>query len=457
MGLRASVLRAARALALAALAGAPPALAEPVRMTVDTARDAAAQALAAGQAELALVLAEGVLLGKPGDVPALMMKSRALTDLGRAGEAASTARTAFAAAEDGRDRFFSALLMAQARIAGGRHGMAQLWLRRAAQIAPDEDLRGVAVRDFRQLRRITPWRLSLNAAVEPSDNLNGAPKTNSFTFGGLPFVNPSAVPLSGQRYVVGADYLYRLPLDDNRRLNLGAGFEVQRVRFSDEARRKVPGVDSADYRQDALKLSLGYEMRGPDGAWLAASQASVVRHWLGGTLFADAARVDLQYGRALSEGLIGSVRLGVERERRHDAAVRDALTREAGLSLTRRLGGASLTLDLSLADTESESALVARETGRAALSLALGQPVKGMLPRATLAWERADFDHGPTSFWTDPRRDQEWSLSIDVLLPDIDYYGFAPEIGVSFRDRSSNYSVYETRGTDLRLGLKSVF
>lgn len=457
MGLRASLLRAACALVLGALGWAAPAAAQPVRMSVDEARDAAALALQSGQAELALVLADGVLLGKPDDVSALMMKSRALNDLGRADEAASTARAAFAAAEDGRDRFFSALLMAQARIKGGRHGVAQLWLRRAAQIAPDDDLRDVAVRDFRQLRRITPWRLSLNASVEPSDNLNGAPKTNSFTFGGLPFVNPSAVPLSGQRFVLGADYLYRLPLDDSRRLNLGAGFEVQRVRFSEEARRKVPGIDNADYRQDSLKLSLGYEMRAPDGSWLAASQASVARHWLGGRLFADAARLDLQYGRALTDDLVGSVRLGIERERRHDAAVRDALTREMGLSLTHRFAGAALTLDLSLADTESESALVARETGRAALSLALGKPVRAMLPRATLAWERADFDQGPTSFWTDPRQDREWSLSVDVLLPELDYYGFAPEIGVSFRDRSSNYSVYETRGTDLRFGLKSVF
>lgn len=443
-------------LALAVL-GPVRAAAEEVRMTIDIARGSAAQALAEGNAELALTLADGVLLGAPGDVPALLIKSRALRDLGRSGEAAGAAKLAFSTTDDARERYFAALLTGRARATGGTPGMAQLWLRRAAHIAPEEELRALAVSDFRKVRSVTPWRLSLNMAVAPSDNLNGAPKSNTFTFGGLSFVNPSAVPLSGERFVFGADTLYRLPLSETRRLNFGAGVEVQRVRFSQEARNKVPGIRDADYRQDALVLSLGYEVRDPEGRWLAHSKASVARHWLGGVLYSDSARLDLSYGRALASGLQGGIRLGVEDETRHDAGVRDAQTREIGLSLTRRFAVASLRLDLSAADTASESRLIARETARAALSLAAGKPVKGMLPRATLAWEVADYDLGPSDFWVDPRRDTELSLSLDVLLPGIDYYGFAPEIGVSFRDRSSNYSVYETQGTDLRLGLKSVF
>jgi hypothetical protein len=137
--------------------------------------------------------------------------------------------------------------------------------------------------------------------------------------------------------------------------------------------------------------------------------------------------------------------------------LRDSQTREAGLSLTRRTPAALLKLDLSMADTASASRLVARETTRAAVSFGLGKPVRGMLPRLTLAWEDTAYDRGPASFWVAPRRDEEWSVTLDVLLPAFDYYGFAPEIGVSFRDRSSNYTIYETRGTDLRLGVRSVF
>lgn len=434
-----------------------PAGAEEVRMGLEEARAAAVRALQAGRAELALVLTDGVLLGAPGDVQALLMKSRALRDLGRTQDAAEAAQAALEAAEDDRDRYFATMLLAQARSSGGQKGVAQVWLRHAAQIAPEEELRAAAVRDFRHVRSMTPWRLSVNLAVEPSDNLNGAPKTNTFTFAGLPFVNPTAVPLSGERYVMGADYLFRHALSKTRRLTFGAAVEAQRVRFSQEARDKVPGIDNADYRQDVLRLSTGYEARAQDGRWLAGAQASVMRHWLGGSPLSDAARLDLHYGQRLTDGLVGVVRLGLESERRHDASILDAATRELGLSLTRKFGTASLSLDLSAAETDSDSRLVARETGRAAVSFGLGKPVKGMLPRLTLAFEATDYDQGPMSFWIDPRRDEEWSVSVDVLLPEFDYYGFAPEIGVSFHDRSSNYTVYETRGTDVRLGLKSVF
>ncbi|WP_417209607.1 surface lipoprotein assembly modifier [Antarctobacter sp.] len=460
MRLGACLLRTARWLALAVCAaGLTPltAQADEVRMSLDEARGAAARALMAGQAELALVLADGVLLGAPGDTQALMMKSRALRALGRPQEAATAARQAFAQSDDERSRFFAALLMAQARSTGGQPGAAQLWLRRAAQIAPDEQLRAAAVRDFRHVRRQTPWRLSLDMSVEPSDNLNGAPKSNSFTFGGLPFVNPSAVPLSGERFVFAADYLRRVPLSETRRLNLGASVEMQRVRFSSAARDKVPGIRNGDYRQDALALSLGYEARAADGSWLGKSDLSLSRHWLGGVPYADAARLDLSYGRMLMPGLTGVARFAYETEVRHDVGLRDNQTREIGVTLTRRFGKAALGLDLQMTDTASGSRLVARESARAAISYGLGKPVKGMLPRVTLAWEVTDYDRGPSSFWVTPRRDAELSVSVNVLLPDFDYYGFAPEIGVSFRDRSSNYTIYETRGTDLRLGLKSVF
>jgi hypothetical protein len=443
--------------ACAALLRPVPLAAQDVRMSIDEARGAAAQALQRGNPELALVLAEGVLLGMPGDVPALLMKSRALRDLGRTREAANLARSAFDTAADDRDRYFAALLMAQARATAGQPGVAQCWLRRAAEIAPEDDLRAVAVRDFRHLRRLTPWRLSLDMSVEPSDNLNGAPKTNKFIFAGLPFVNPSAVPLSGQRASLAADFVYRVPLTETRRLNFGAGLEVQRVRFSKDARAKVPGVDAADFRQEALVLSLGHEARAQSGNWLTAGEVSVMRRWVGGNLLSDSARLDLSYGRSVAPGLVAGLRFGLEDEHRHDAGIRDAQTREMGLSLTRRFGRAALKLDLSMANTESQSRLLARETRRAAVAYGLGKPVNGLMPRLTLAWEATDYDLGPTTFWPVPRTDEQWSVSLDVLLPEFEYYGFAPEIGVSFRDRSSNYTVYETRGTDLRLGLKSVF
>ncbi len=440
------------------LIGAPPqaAFAE-TRLSIEEARDVAGRLLQMGRPREALMLAEGLLKGLPNDVPALVLKSRALRDLGRFKEADQAAAAARAAAGSDKDRFFAALVTAQAKASGGKNGIAQYWLRYAAQVAPDDGLRAVAVRDFRFVRRTTPWRLKLSFFGEPSDNINGAPKTNEFTFAGLTFENPAAVPLSGLRFGGDVNFTYRIPTGERSRVNLGAFAGIERVRFSKAAREKVPTIKDADYSRDRLGLSLAYERIGDQKRWLAKSELSVARFWTGGQLSSDAVQLDLTYQRRLGEGWEGGLRFGYVDETRYDLVSRSSQSTELGLSVTRRFGHGALTLDLETAETDSESRLVARETDRAALRYQLGKPVMGMLPRLSLTYEEVRYDLSPFGFWVDPRRDEEWGVSVDVLLPKMDYFGFAPEIGVSFRDRSSNYSLYETQSTDLRVGLRSVF
>jgi hypothetical protein len=178
---------------------------------------------------------------------------------------------------------------------------------------------------------------------------------------------------------------------------------------------------------------------------------------VGGDLISDSARLDLRFARDLGQGVSAVVRGGVEQEWRHDTAVRDAFTRDLGVTLSRRSAHGVLSLDLALADKASDSRSVARETARASLGYQWARPVKGMLPRLSLSYQAVNYDQAPASFWVDPREDREWRVWVDVLLPGLDYMGFAPEVGIGLRDRSSNYSLYELRATDVRFGLKSVF
>ncbi|WP_136439621.1 surface lipoprotein assembly modifier [Pacificoceanicola onchidii] len=447
-------------LGVAAIAGAPvvprAALAE-ARVSLEEARDMAGQLLQYKRPQEALLLAEGILQGAPEDIPALVLKSRALRDLGRLDEANAVAAEARALAGTDKDRFFAALVTAQAQASSGNKGFAQYWLRRAAQVAPDDRTRALAVRDFRHVRSTTPWRLKLNFYAQPSDNLNGAPKTNAFTFAGLTFENPAAVPLSGMRYGGDVAFTYRFALSEHSRVNLGASAGIERVRFSKSARDTVPGIDNADYSRDRLGFSLGYERKSADKAWLGSAKLSVSRYWGGGQHISDAARLDLGIARRLAEGWTGRLQLGIEDETRHDSRQRSAQTQEATVTLTRHLDKAAISLQLSAADVASDSRLVERSSQMAAVKYSVTRPVAGMLPSLTLSYAVDDYAEAPFGWWVDPRRDEEWGLSLDVLLPKMDYMGFAPEIGVSFRDRSSNYSLYETQSTDLRLGLKSVF
>ena len=201
------VTRFLRACAMALLlgGGATGAAAE-VRLTLSEARGTAVRFLVAGRPDAALVLAEGVLMGAPGDVEALLLKSRALRDLGRTDEAGEAALDALSGASNDREKYFSAMAMAQAKSSGRQGLWAQYWLRRAADVAPEDDLRATAIKDFRMVRRITPARLRLSFSLSPSDNLNDAPRGEaSCTWG--PFVSDLARPLSGGRDK-GADRLF---------------------------------------------------------------------------------------------------------------------------------------------------------------------------------------------------------------------------------------------------------
>ncbi len=446
---------ASLALSLWALCAAPGA-AEELRLTLDEARASAAQMLQDGNPEAALILAEGVLLGDPDDYEAHLLKSRALRDLGRNKAAKEAAQTAWQLSETDRERYFAALVRAQAQSSDGQMLPAQFWLRRAAEIAPDEVLRNVAIRDFRHVRRMTPWRVALRFDAAPSSNVNGAPKSNSFVLGGLRFFSPTAVPMEGMRSTAGMDYRYMIMLGDRSRLHLGFGVERERVQFTSAAKAKVPGVRASDYARDDLDLRLGYEVIGPDARWLARADLTLGRDWVAHDVLADNVRLQLSYGRAVAPGLEATGHVAVESERRYDSALRDSTAREVGLSLTQSLeNGAKLGFSVLGRNVESDSAGVAHDALQFGMSFGLAKPVWGTLPRLSVSYLEEDFDRplfGPVA-----RQDATWEVSVDLLLPNLDYYGFAPEIGLSFSDRQSNYSLFESETTDLRLGLRSLF
>jgi len=426
-----------------------------LRVSLDAARSAAAGAMMSGRAGDALALSEAVLKGAPDDLSALFIRARALRDLGREAEALEAARAAWTAARDPRDRFYAAMMMAQTRSSVGNNGLAQLWLRRAAHLAPEEGLKAMAVEDFRHVRRLTPWRLALDFYVAPSDNLNNASDEATVTSAG--WTAHTTPPLSGERIGGGAQLRYTVALAERRRLHLGGFGGASFVRLS-EAARDVPGVSAGDYAQGYLGGTLSLEAINAGRTRLNRADLTLFRQWQGGAALADVARLDLSTRTALTPKLSLGLSVGLEDITRRDSSDGDSQRRALGLVLTQRFDHGALTLDLGVGQTLSAAYNVGRRDGDIRLGYAWAEPVRGMLPSVDLSYGAFNYDapwivepNGPD------RRDRQWALEVDVLLPDLDYYGFAPEIGLSFTDRTSNYTLYESRSTDLRLGLKSVF
>ncbi|MFW2589922.1 hypothetical protein [Sagittula sp. SSi028] len=449
---------AAYALGCACLAGAiglaaGSATAEEVRLSLSEARAASVTALQSGRPEHALTFAKGVLLGAPDDTTALFVRAQALNALGQPDAAIDTAQALWSVSDDATERYFAARLMGRLRSEVGQGTAAQLWLRRAAQLAPEDGLRAEAVQDFRDARAKTPWRFAIDAYAAPSDNLNNAPTEVQEVATG--YVRVTA-PVSGLRYGASVGARRTVQIDPVSRLQIGLLAMASDADPSDSG-SKVDGAENLDFRRHAAGLTFGLDRRSRNADRLYRAQIGVYRHWHAAELLADVTRLDLGLEQALGDATLG-LGIGAEAVRRHDSATGDADRRDAAVSLGHGFGPGQLALRLSVGETLSAASSVGRRDGRLSLSYGLRRPVVGVLPKLTLAYGVYNYDDpwggtpdGPA------RKDRARRVDLDLLLPQFDYYGFAPEIGVSFEDRSSNYNLYESRTTDVRIGVKSIF
>ena len=434
-----------------------PAAAE-IRLSIPQARQMAVQMAQAGQPHAAIAAARALLERDPDDVVALIVLSRAARDLGQYATAADAARHAWRVAgkvsERDSDRFAAALAMAQALASDGRRTSAQFWLRRAAQAAPDARSRAVAERDFRYVRGRNPWRAALSFGAFPSSNVNGGPTTNTFVFGGLEFVNPDAVPLSGFGFTTSADLSWRLDTGEHSAVTFGFGAEATRYVLSDAARRQVPDARASDYDSSTISASLGYA-RSAGTATLSGTLA-VGRDWQGGTALADWRRLSLGW-QAPAAGS-GRLKLGLALEdtTRLDAAIRSSQRAELRLGRVWQLGsGDRVEGGLSLGRVWSDAASIARREGEMSLNWQKARPVLGV---GLSAFASLSLDLYDTPLYgADPRRDVTARLGLSALLTKIDYMGFAPEVGVTLSRTSSNISAMTTEKAELHFGIRSTF
>jgi tetratricopeptide (TPR) repeat protein len=296
--------RAARLLGVAGLLlglGLAAAASAETRLTIDQGRALAIRLVQAGQATAARDAARALLQRDPDDVLALIVLSRAERDLGAYKAAQKAARHAARVATKEKDRFAASLAMAQALSSDGRRTAAQFWLRRAMELAPDDQSRAVAVRDFTYVRSRNPVSARLSFGAFPSSNVNDGPTSNTLIIGGIEFVNPDAVPLSGLGFSLGGDLSWRMPVGEKAGLTLGLSGSSTRYILSEDARRQVPDARAGNYATSSLSVSVSYDQRFDKS--LLSARLETGRDWLGGEALADWTQLTfgLQRGKEMKE------------------------------------------------------------------------------------------------------------------------------------------------------------
>jgi hypothetical protein len=439
-------------LILAALPGA----AQDLRLSPEGSRDLAHSLQLRRQPEAALDITAVLLDRDPADVGALIIRSRALRDLGRYDEAAEASRAAWDAAEEDRARYAAAIATAEAQSSGGNRSGAQLWLRRAVDVAPDDRARARAIRDFRYVRSQNPWSARFRFAVTPSDNINGGPTTNTFVIGGLEFVNPSAVPLAGQRLSMDAGFGHSQTTDAGADVDLALDVSLDLHRLSDSAKAAVPTARASDYDQTSVEFGVAVTPAMEQGQSRLTYRASAGRNWLGGQSLDRFLELGASVSFPMTEGRALGLDLSARKSDRSDESLRSSETLTFGLRHARRLeSGDRLSLFGELERQFSESTAIAHDGVLLGLGYGWSEPIAGGALSLSLALGLEQYDSA--LFSSEPRRDRRGSLSLSYLASGLARYGFAPTVTLSLERNRSNVSLFDTRTVSLRLGFASEF
>ena len=441
------------ALAFAAMQASAQAVLSPEQM-----RDLAGQAVLQGQASLAYDLTGALVDRDDTDLDAHLIRSRAARNLGRNDDALTHARRAWALAEEETARYAAALAMAQALSSSGRRTAAQLWLRRAIQIAPDDTQKARAAEDFRYVRRQNPWSTALRFSVTPSSNINNGSRNETSELFGMPFefaLEGEARALSGVEISTGLSTRYRLTNTDRKHTDLLFGLSYRTYVLSDDAKSIAPDAEGSDFATGSIHVGLQEDYALPGGRSRLGWDGRLGRTFYAGQPLLTYTRLGANYRRAA--GKTGMLNLSISHERQSGEG-----TREDATIWTAHLGyGMSLpngnTLSLSTSVLSSESAADYLDYNQRAISARYGIAKPIGPAQVEFGLTLSEKSHDRSNLTTDGRDERSLEATFTAALPELDLYGFIPTITLRAERTQANIDLYETENFGVQLGIRSAF
>lgn len=423
----------------------------------DEMRVAAVNALQSGHSRAALTMADALLQRDANDVPALIIKARATRNLGAFDAAIAAGKTAWAQANTEDEKYAAAMAVAQALSSDGKRTMAQFWLRRAADKAPNEATRNIAARDFRYVRARNPWSSELSFNIAPSSNINNGSVHETTKLFGLPFdfeLNGAARALEGLEYSAGYAGRYRFDQSELYAQDVIFQLNHRTYTLSDSARAMAPGVKGSDFAFSQLGAGYVYQ-RTPEN-WVGpfTLNATGGHTWYGGDPYS--AYLRLGASQKIDLGASNVVNISGSAERQFGSAAPDADILRADLRFAHGFGQiGTLGLSLGHSDSMSDDTSANFTELRGGIDFHLAQPVLGAQVSFGIDWRQRDF---PKSRY-DPsgRNDTEVSASVDMTFTQIARYGFNPTISLNTSRTDSNIGLFDSESLGVSFGLRSAF
>ncbi|MDP2082874.1 MAG: surface lipoprotein assembly modifier [Pseudotabrizicola sp.] len=430
--------------------------AQSVTLTPANMERAAFVLLRQGRGQQALALAEALLTQFPTSSTALLLKSQAERDLGRYAEATRSARLSWKHSATDQERYGSALAAAQGLASGGKPLPAQLWLRRAMDVAPNPVARQIAEQDFLYVRSRSRLSMHLDLSVQPSSNVNNGTSSDTLWFLGLPFtLSGDARALSGVQSSLAGQFRWRLTESETAKTDLRFGLQQQLVTLSKSAKVQAPEAKGSDYALSGVEIGVERSWR-PTPQGEAVAGLSYGRNWFGGDPMSRYLRADLAYRHDLSADWRVFGALAWEDQSRDDAALRSAKVGTLSLGLTHRLDNSdSLRFAIQLRDSQSASSDIDHDAVEARLDWSRNKPFLTAQWSIGLTAEKRDYDR--SRYRAGGREDQSFGAELSVRLNEMDYMGFVPVLTLGARKTRSDVSLYDSTRKGVGLSIRSKF
>ncbi|PZX46305.1 uncharacterized protein DUF560 [Roseinatronobacter thiooxidans] len=413
--------------------------------------------LAEGRAAPAEAIAAALLRAAPQDGEAQVLMAAALQAQGQYTQARAFARAGHRMGESDQTRFEGAMLAGRSDLQRKAYGRAQFWLRRAAQVAPDDGARELAARNFQQVRRINPLDIAFNLGLRQSSNINNGTSTDVITLLGLPFrVSGDSRALSGLEFSTDLALRYRLDQAARHETSLTLGLATRSYRLSSSARAQAPEARAGDYAFQRFELGLMHVRAPSEGQSRYEIGAAFGRSWYAGRPLGDHVRLTVAQTRVLRPSTVLKLSATGQHQWRRDASRRNATRTGVAAELRHALaGGDRLVVHLGAEHTQAQSIHIRNTATRAGLGYALAQPVLGMRLDTALDLEERRFPAG--AFQPDGRRDQTATLGLSAMFETVDYMGFAPVLRLELSNTESNIEIHKRNEANISVQIRSRF
>jgi hypothetical protein len=438
---------------------------ETVDVPVDRAGAVAAQALVAGQTELALQIAEAVLAQRPDDRDALVLVAAAAPRVGDPTKGRLAGVRAWAVSGTDAQKYEAARLTALAAANEERFTLSTFWLRRALTVAPNDTERDQTLRDARVVSQRNPWSTQLSFSLSPSSNLNGGAETDTLVVDGVETggqFSEDSQALAGWRATLGFGTTYRLHQNAKSRTTVGLQHQSSRVKVTDDTNIPDDSFDST-----ATTLSLRYD-RALEVGTITAHGSRSKYDYRDYSTFTDTSVGE--FYRINRAGLSGqfpvndraSLSLSFDREwiTYSIASIGDVERNIISAGASYRLGnGDQLRTTFSRTESTGETANYTSSQKGLGFSYGWADPIGpiSLSAGANLSW--IDYPDFRLAFANiqDGRQDRSVSLFANVGFPQASYAGFTPGLRIDASRTNSNVSRYDRKTLSAGLTITSQF